>query len=499
LSRTALSYNAFLPLATYNWSMRLFRRPLFIIGLLLIGAGALSACASRPTVPDKVHVLKWDGIVNPIMARYVDRGLDAAERSQAPAVVLRLNTPGGLDSSMREIVQRIESSTVPVIVYVSPAGGRAASAGTFITMVGHIAAMAPNTTIGAATPISGDGTDIEGALGRKVINDAVAYIRGIAELRDRNADWAERAVRDAAAVNQNEAVALNVVDFVATDVFDALTQANGREVRVAGPDGIGERTITLQTADRQTFVNNPNIFENLLYLLASPDIAFLLLTLGGLALLIEIINPGFGIGIFGVIALILAYFSLGALPVNWAGVALIALGILLLGFEIFMAGFGAFGIGGIAAIIFGGLILTGSSEVGFQVSRWLVIATGVIVGGFFLLVAGAILRVRKMTTKSGREAIVGAKGFARVKLDPTGYVVIDGERWEAIADQPPIEAGRAVVVLDQLGLRLKVAVDPAYAGQPSVPAEGAPAASAPEPPQAPPPDAPAPASAEGNR
>ena len=165
-----------------------------------------------------MHVLTWDGDVNPVMERYINRGIDTAERSDAAAVVIKLDTPGGLDSAMRDIIQRIESSTVPVLVYVSPAGGRAASAGTFITMAGHVAAMAPSTTIGAASPINSDGSDIDGTLGRKVTNDAVAYIRGIAELRGRNADWAEHAVRDAVAVNQNEAVHLNVVDFVADEL-----------------------------------------------------------------------------------------------------------------------------------------------------------------------------------------------------------------------------------------------------------------------------------------
>lgn len=442
----------------------LLRRPLLTIGLLLILAGGLSACASRPNVPDKVHVLRWDGVVNPVMARYIDRGLDTAERSNAPAVVLQLDTPGGLDSSMREIVQRIEASTVPVIVFVSPSGSRAASAGTFITMAGHVAAMAPNTTIGAATPVSGTGEDIEGAMGRKVINDAVAYIRGIAELRGRNADWAESAVRDAAAVHETEALSLNVVDFVATDVPSLLAMADGMQVRVAAADGVGTRSFTLATAGVALHENGPNLFENLLYLLASPDIAFLLLTLGGLALIVEIWTPGFGVGIFGVIMLILAYFSLGALPVNWAGVALISLGLVLLLLELFMAGFGVFGIGGIIAIVLGGLILTGSSETGFQVSRWLVIGTGVAIGAFFLLVVGAIMKVRNMPTHSGKQKLIGARGETRTALDPAGYVMIEGERWEAFTDTPPIEAGRQIIVQDQVGLRLRVALDPAYAG-----------------------------------
>src|SRR5215216_5525742 len=208
------------------------------------------------------------------MEQYIDRGLDTAERSQAPAVVLRLDTPGGLDSAMRGVIQRIESSRVPVIVYVAPAGGRAASAGTFITMAGHVAAMAPNTTIGAATPIDASGDDIPGALGRKVTNDAVAYIRSIAELRERNADWAESAVRDAAAVSAARAVELDVVDFVATSLEDALAKADGREVEVQGDSG-NSVSVVLHTAGAVTTSNGTNFFERVLYYLADPNVAFL--------------------------------------------------------------------------------------------------------------------------------------------------------------------------------------------------------------------------------
>src|SRR5262245_61269773 len=253
-------------------------RPLLFVALALLVAGALAACGATKA-KGQVHVLTWKGDVNPVMAQYLERGIGTAERSEAAAVVIKLDTPGGLDSSMRKIIQRIEAAKVPVIVYVSPAGGRAASAGTFITMAGHVAAMAPNTSIGAATPIDSSGKDIEGALGRKVTNDAVSYIRGIAELRGRNADWAEKAVREAASVTQNEAVSLNVVDFVASDVADLLSQADGRTTQVSGP--VGLQDTTLKTAGAALYTNDRNIFETVLYIIATPDIAFLLLSLGG--------------------------------------------------------------------------------------------------------------------------------------------------------------------------------------------------------------------------
>jgi membrane-bound serine protease (ClpP class) len=435
----------------------------FAFGLTLLFLGAIAAaCGGDTREPGQVHVLEWDGIVNPVMERYVDRGIDTAENSDAAAVVLELDTPGGLDSSMREIIQRIESSTVPVIVYVSPSGGRAASAGTFITMAGHVAAMAPSTTIGAASPINSDGSDIEGALGRKVTNDAVAYIRGIAEQRGRNADWAEDAVRDAVAVNQNEAVELNVVDFVATSLEDLLRQSDGREVQLLDAEG-QLVTATVQVAGAPVTENNPTIFEQLLYIIADPNIAFLLLSLGGLAIIAEIFSTNGVTGIFGVIALVLAFFALGSLPTNWAGVALIAFGLILITAEVFVTGFGVLGIGGIIALAFGGLILTGSGDTGFQVSRWLVIGFAITVGVLVLGLGGLILKARKMPVHSGRESLVGARGSTRSRLEPRGAVLVEGERWEAVAeDRDMIEADTPIIVTRSEGFVLYVKRDPAF-------------------------------------
>ena len=425
---------------------------------LLLGVVALSCSSTRE--PGQVHVLTWDGTVNPVMERYIDRGIDSAEKSDALAVVLQLDTPGGLSSAMRDVIQRIEASRVPVLVWVSPAGGRAASAGTFITMAGHVAAMAPNTSIGAATPINSSGDDIEGALGRKVTNDSVAYIRGIAELRGRNADWAESAVRDAVAVTANEAVSLNVVDFIATSLPDLLEQADGRETEVVTAAGLVEAT-TIRTAGASVTFNGTNLSEDIIYLIADPNIAFLLLSLGGLALFIEILTPGFGVGIFGVIMLILAYFALGSLPTNAAGVALVVLGLTLLVAEVFISGFGVFGVGGIIAIVLGGLILTGSNEIGFQVSRWLIAVVAAILGLFVVFMATALLKTRRMPLHSGRESMIGAKGTVKTRLGPKGSVLISGESWDATAEDPPIEEDAAVIVTQVEGLRVVVKRDPA--------------------------------------
>ncbi len=456
--------------------MRLFglsRR--FGLALTLIVVGVLvAACGSTTTAPNQVHVLTWNGEVNQVMERYIDRGMNTAERSHATAVVLKLDTPGGLDSSMRNIIQRMEASSVPVIVYVSPSGGRAASAGTFITMAAQVAAMAPNTTIGAASPVDQNGGDITGTLGKKVTNDAVAYIRGIAELRGRNADWAEQAVRDAVAVNQTDAVKLNVVNFIATSVPDVLNQADGRSVQAQAADG-SLQTVTLHTAGAKTYANNTNLFEDILYRIADPNIAFLLLSLGGLALVFEIFHPSGMTGIFGVIMLVLAFFALGSLPTNWAGVVLVLFGFGLIGAEIFVSGFGALGVGGIVALIFGGLILMGGNDAGVQVSRWLILGMAATAGVILLGFVSILVRARRMPSRTtGRESLIGAKGTTRSALKPRGVVHVAGERWDAIADDPPIADDTEIIVTASEGFLLHVKHDPEFVKllPPAPPPEG---------------------------
>jgi membrane-bound serine protease (ClpP class) len=437
------------------------RRLLLALTLVMIGLLASACGGSSTKASGQIHVLTWHGIVNPVMERYIDRGIDTAERSDALAVVIKLDTPGGLDSAMREIIQRMEASTVPVIVYVSPSGGRAASAGTFITMAAQVAAMAPNTTIGAASAINSDGSDIGGTLGKKVENDAVAYIRGIAELRGRNPDWAEQAVRDAVAVNQNDAVDLNVVDFVADNLNSVLAQSDGRTVQV--PDAAGElQDVTLSLSGAPIYTNNTNFFEELLYVIADPNIAFLLISLGGLALVFEVIHPSGLTGIFGAIALVLAFFALGSLPTNWAGVALIVFGFVLIGVEIIVPGFGAFGIGGIIALLLGGLILTGSSETGFQVSRWLVVVMAAIIGVLTLGFLTILVKARRMPSQTtGRESLIGSKGTTKGDLKPSGPVMVRGERWDAVAEDPPLPEGTPIIVTTSEGFVLRVKRDPA--------------------------------------
>ncbi|MHB8376358.1 MAG: NfeD family protein [Dehalococcoidia bacterium] len=446
------------------------RRPRLLFAAALLTAVLAAACAQRTSTPGAVHILTANSEVNPVMQRYIDRGIGAAERSSAKAVVIRLDTPGGLSDSMDKIVQRIQSAKVPVIVYVAPSGARAASAGTFITLAAHIAAMAPATNIGAAHPVSASGGDIGGTLGTKVENDAAAKARAIAEAHGRNADWAEAAVRQSVSAPVSEAVQKHIVDYEAININDLLTKADGRTVTV------NNHPVTLSgLASAPRVTDNMTLIERMLLVLSDPNIAFLLLTLGGLGLLIELIHPGiFFPGVFGAIALILAFFVLGTLPVNWAGVALIGLAFALFAAEVYVGGFGALGVGGAVSLVAGGLILTSSSNPEFQVSRSLVVGMGVAVAAFFLMVVTTLLRARRMPATLGVQAMIGRRAIARSDLAPQGFVFLEGERWKAVAEDGPIRRGEAVVVTAVRGLTLTVRRRPAGPPPPSSPMPTAP-------------------------
>ncbi len=421
-----------------------------ILGLFAVGI-ALLAC-SNDSEPNAVHVLRPNGSVGPIMERYLDRGIDRAEANDAKLIVIELDTPGGLDSSMRDIVQRIEASDVPVAVYVWPPGGRAASAGTFITMAGHIAAMAPNTSIGAASAVNADGSDIEGTLGRKVENDAVAFIRGIAELRGRNADWAEQAVREAVAVNQIEAVELNVVDFVANDLSDLLAQAEGREI-VLRPG----TTVLLEGLTTAPIVHTDmTVWEKALDIIADPSIASILIAIGFFALLAELMNPGMMVpGVAGVIAMLLGFLGFGVLPVDTTGLILIALGLGLLALEIFLPG-GILGIGGLVALILGGIIAFRDTPGDLRPPTPLIVVLAVLLGAIFLSTGFAVARVRKIRVAIGTESLIGKTAVVRTPLSPDGYVFIEGERWRAEIERGTAQEGEKVRIVGAEGLKLRV-------------------------------------------
>ena len=418
----------------------------------MILAGLAFAC-SEDHDAGGVHVIEADGDVGPIMERYLDRALDDAERSNAKAAVILLDTPGGLNSSMREIVQRIESSDVPVIIYVWPSGGRAASAGTFITMSAHIAAMAPNTSIGAAAAINADGGDIEGTLGKKVENDAVAFIRGIAELRGRNAGWAEQAVREAVAVNQTEAVDLRVVDFVANDLDDLLRQSEGRNVELR--PGVTATLSGLPEAERHDV--SMTGWERFLEFIANPTIASLLITLGFIGLIIELANPGLILpGAAGLVAMVLGFLGFDVLPVDTVGLVLIAFGLALVALELFTPGGIAGGVG-VAAIVLGGIIAFRDTPSDLRPSLTIVIPLLLTlvftVGGIIFMLAWT--RKRDVTTSAAR--YIGQLAVARSDMSPHGYVSIAGERWAAdLHGAPSASEGDRLRVVGADGHRLHV-------------------------------------------
>jgi membrane-bound serine protease (ClpP class) len=390
------------------------------LGVLLLGIGAPSGVSA---VAGEVRVLSVDGIINPISARYLVRGIEEADAEGDVAVLIELDTPGGLLDATQDITGAMLNARLPVIVYVTPAGTHAASAGTFITMAAHVAAMAPSTRIGAATPVSGEGQEIPDDLRTKIINDTAVYARSIAEARDRNADWAEDAVRDGVSVGAQEAVELDVVDLVAADRVELLEAIDGMTVRLLDDD------VTLATGGAVVVEEPMSPFEEFLVVLSDPNIALILLSLGTLGIYFELSNPGaFFPGIFGAIALILALFSLGTLPINYAGLALLVFGLALLGAEVWVASGGVLGIGGGIAFVLGALILVDDSRAPFlEISRPLIFGITLALVAFVLFALRAVMRTRRRPAFIGGGDMIGREGSVR----GTSSVFVEGELWRA--------------------------------------------------------------------
>ena len=434
--------------------------PLDYVPLLLIALGlALLAVAPAAGADDRplVQVVEVDGTITPVMAGYVDRAIERAERDGAAAVVLRLDTPGGLSSAMDDIIEDILQSEVPVVVHVAPEGARAASAGVFITYAAHVAAMAPGTRIGSASPVFlGEDSDGDETMTRKVTNDAVSQIKNLAQLRGRNAEWAERAVRDAANVTADEALSLDVVDLLAPDVGTLLAEINGREVRLQSGPAI------LATANARIEERGMSWMEQFLQLLADPTIAYILLSLGSLGLFLELSNPGAILpGVVGGLFLLLALYALGTIPVNWAGVLLIGFAFLLFAVDLFVPSFGTLTVGGLVSFVLGSYLLVAEgAPPGYEVSPAVIWTTTALLLGFFLFLGAAVLRARLRRPATGREGLRGHVGTVRRPLAPDGFVFLDGELWHATAVDLPagaeVPVGTPVAVVAVDGLRLRV-------------------------------------------
>jgi membrane-bound serine protease (ClpP class) len=427
---------------------------LFVILLLAIFM-ASGVQAQSPSI----HVLTIKGTINPVLVDYVERGIKEAEDSGARAVVIQLDTPGGLDTAMRDIVKLIVNAYVPIVVYVSPSGSRAASAGVFITMAAHVAAMAPNTAIGAAHPVSiseqGEQA-MSDTMEEKVVNDAAAYIRSIAEAHGRNMDWAEKAVRESVSATEQEALELNVIDIVATDLQDLIAKLEGRQVTL-----INGQVVTLHTADAVIVDAPMTTIENFLYTIADPNIAYLLLSIASLGIMAEIFNPGLIFpGIVGGISLLLAFYSLGVLPVNYAGILLIVLAIGLFIGELLSSTFGIFTIGGIVSLVAGSLMLFKGASPVFQINPWLIaIVCTVITAGLTFIIQRTIHVYRKQAY-TGREELIGKTAVVKAILNPEGTVFFKGERWTAISESGEIPVGKEVVIKRIDGLVLYVVKKP---------------------------------------
>jgi len=445
-----------------------------LLRLVVLAAlgGALAALGATPTV----MVMPVTGVIGPASSDFVERGLARAAADGAQLAVLQIDTPGGLDTSMREIIKAILASPVPVATFVAPSGARAASAGTYILYASHIAAMAPGTNLGAATPInvgmpgasppsppkSGkDPTadkqespppgDDAATLARKQVHDAAAYMRGLAQLRGRNAEWGERAVREAVSLSADEALAQHVIDVEARDVPDLLAKLDGRKVTTATATDVALAT---RGAEVVTFA--PDWRNRLLSVITNPSVALILMMIGVYGLFFEFSNPGFVLpGVVGAIALLLGLFALHMLPVNYAGLGLILLGIGFMVAEVFIGSFGALGVGGIIAFVIGAVLLIDTDVPAFGVPWSLIAALTLFTGAFIFFVSGAALKARRRPVVSGSEAIVGSGGLVLDDFAGDGWARVQSEQWR-VRSAAPLKRGQPVRVTGRDGLVLTV-------------------------------------------
>lgn len=431
--------------------METLRRALGLIGAVAASLSLLTlpAHAQAPTVPTPtVTALRLSGVVDPFMANYVRGGIEAANAEAAAAVLITIDTPGGLDSSMREIIQAILGSRVPVICYVWPEGARAASAGTFIMMGCPVAAMAPATNIGAAHPVGVAGAIEE----QKVTNDAVAYIQSLADLRGRNAQWARTAVVDSVSIPAQEALRINVIDVIAPSEQALLNEINGRTVPVTGG-----QTVTLNTAGAVIEVRNMGLGARILHTLLTPDFAFIFFYLGLGLIIIELLHPGLSVpGILGLISLIAAFVTFGLLPVQLIGIALLLASALFFLIELKHPGLGVPTIGGAVTLVVGGLLLFNPSVPSAQVSLWVIIPVAGLVVLFFGTVVNAALRARHMPPAMGLERLIDREGTVQADLAPEGVVLVASEEWSARSVAGPLRKGERVRVVGVDRLRLDV-------------------------------------------
>jgi membrane-bound serine protease (ClpP class) len=398
-----------------------------------------------------VFTIEVDGIINPATAKFILDSIDQATQQGAQCIIIQLDTPGGLMESMRVIVKKELASTIPIIVYVAPSGARAASAGVFVTMAANIAVMAPGTHIGAAHPVmmGGEGKESK-AMTEKIVNDTVAFIKNIAKARGKNVDWGEKAVVKSVSITEEEAVKLNVVDFIAADLSTLLTKIDGKVVKL---DGV---TRTLHTKGLQPKPIQMSWRDRLLDIISNPTIAYILLMLGIYGIFFELSSPGAILpGVVGGIFLILAFYALHMLPVNYAGLALILFAIILFIAEVKVVSHGLLAIGGVISLFLGSMMLFRSPVEYMRVSMSVIIPAVLVSAAFFIFAVTKAINARLKKPTTGMEGLIGETGIAAVNISPEGKVSLHGEFWNAMSDQP-IEKGQKVQVIGVINLKLKV-------------------------------------------
>jgi len=452
---------------------RTVHNKMLAVFLLLTSALIMMAASGQEEVSgstsNKVVQLQIEDAIGPATHDYIERALASASSDSAELVVIMMDTPGGLDSAMRAIIKNITMASIPVATYVAPTGSRAASAGTYILYASHIAAMAPGTNLGAATPVqigggisppkiddqdesNGDEPEsaTEDASKNKAINDAAAYIRGLAKLRGRNEQWAEKAVLEAASLSATEALENNVIDFIATDLDDLLAQLDGHVIEIQGIDR------TLQTKNAAISVIEPDWRSELLSVITNPNVAYILLLVGIYGLIFEFSNPGALVpGTVGAICLLLALYSLQLLPINYAGMALLLLGIALMIGEAFQPSFGMLGIGGIIAFVIGSIILMDTDAPGFGIDLSVIFTFALASVVMFVFVVGMALKSRRRPVVSGVEQLLGSEGVVINDFENNGEVFVHSEAWSAQSDNP-LSKGQRVRVTGMNGLTLEV-------------------------------------------
>lgn len=430
-----------------------FSMVLWLLGAHGAPAGPSTGSHDEQQLPArKVLVVKVDGAISPVTARFITEAIERAENEEVVCLIIELDTPGGLDDSMRTIIKRMLAAKVPVVVYVAPAGSRAASAGAFITMAAHVAAMAPGTAIGAAHPVSlMQSGPMDTNMSAKVTHDAAAYIRSIAEKRGRNIEWAESAVRESFSLSETEALKKNVIDLIAPSIPALLEALDGRSVMV------GEVSVELKTKDAQVTEITMNWRELFLKVIANPNVAYVLFMFGLLGLYFEFANPGAILpGVVGAISLILAFFAFQTLPVNFAGILLIVLSIILLIIDVKAGTHGVLTVGGLIAMFIGSLMLFNYDDPALRVSLMIIIPVVLAIGLFFFL--GTWLSIQALIRKpvSGADGLIGEKGDARTNIDSQGgQIFVAGTHWSATSETP-IAAGNRILVKSVDGMTLRV-------------------------------------------